>query len=58
MNCVVCGTPIDGYRRAVHAHVKTCTRACSKRHAQNLRNLSARNKRKRAREQKRVLNSA
>lgn len=58
MNCVVCGYPIDGYRLAVHAHAKTCSPVCSKRHAQNLRNLAARNKRKRAKEQKRVRNSA
>lgn len=54
MNCVICGAPIDGYRLAVHPHVRTCSPAHSKRHAKDLRNLAARNKRKRVREQKRV----
>ena len=58
MNCVVCGEPIDGYRLSAWPHTKTCSPAHSKRHAQDLRNLSARNKRKRIREQKRVRNSA
>ncbi len=52
MNCAVCGSPIDGYRRALNPRIKTCSPHCSKRHAMNLRNLAARNKRKRERAQR------
>ena len=55
MNCVICGCPIDGYRLALNPRIKTCSPQCSKRHAKNLRNLAARNKRKRARQQKETL---